>query len=108
MEKKTYYIAVGSGEMQEPEEATGNFEFEIQATEEEVDKLQDMFEELAMNEEDTAVRATIQYREYRSDKENDAHDGNLTEIYRMLHELGTPDTRKHIEAMNVLPRHERL
>ncbi|MFB6367491.1 hypothetical protein ACFCP7_26285 [Paenibacillus elgii] len=105
MEKKTYYIAVGSGEVQEPEEATGNFEFEIQATEEEVDKLQDMFEELAMNEEDTAMRATIPYREYRPDKES---DGNLTEIYRMLHELGTPDTRRHIEAMNVLPRHERL
>ncbi|MCP3775084.1 hypothetical protein NLX71_17565 [Paenibacillus sp. MZ04-78.2] len=105
MEKKTYYIAVGSGEKQEPEEATGNFEFEIQATEEEVDKLQDMFEELALNEENTAVRATMPYREYRSDKENDEH---LTGIYRMLHELGTPDTRRHIEAMNVLPRHEQL
>ncbi|KEQ21610.1 hypothetical protein [Paenibacillus tyrfis] len=101
MEKKTYYIAVGSGEMPEPEEATGNFEFEIQATKEEVDKLQEMFEELATNEEDTAVRATISNR---SDKENELSDWNLTEIYRMLHELGTPDTRRHIEAMHVLPR----
>ncbi|MBU7320664.1 hypothetical protein [Paenibacillus oleatilyticus] len=104
MEKKTYYIAVGSGEILEPEDVTGNFEFEIQATEEEVDKLQEIFEELAMNEEDTAVRAMIPYREYHADKENDAYDWNLTEIYRMLHELGTPDTRKHIEAMNVLPQ----
>lgn len=101
MEKKTYYIAVGSGEMPEPEEATGNFKFEIQATEEEVVKLQEMFEELTTNEEDTAMRATISNR---SDKENNADGWSLTEIYRMLHELGTPDTRKHIEAMNVILR----
>ncbi len=104
MEKKTYYIAVGSGEILEPEDVTGNFEFEIRATEEEVDKLQEIFEELAMNEEDTAARALIPFREYHLDKENDAYDWNLTELYRMLHELGTPDTKSHIEAMNVLPR----
>ncbi|MCP1311840.1 hypothetical protein [Paenibacillus tyrfis] len=98
MEKKTYYIAVGSGEVLEPEDVTGNFEFEIRATEEEVDKLQEKFEELAIHEEDTAVRAAIPYRQNHSDEEN------LTEIYQMLHELGTPDTRRHIEAMNVLPR----
>lgn len=103
MEKKTYYIAVGSGEILEPEDVTGNFEFEILATEEEVDQLQEVFEELAMNEEDTAVRAMIPFREYHLDKENDVYDWNLTELYRMLHKLGTPDTKRHIEAMNVLP-----
>jgi len=103
LEKKTYYISVGAGEILEPEDVTGNFEFEISATEEEVDKLQELFEDKEIDEEDTAVRALTPYREYHNDPENDAYDWTLVEIYKMLHELGTPDTRKHIETMNILP-----
>ena len=102
MEKKTYYIAVGSGEILEPEDMTGNFEFEILASEEDIDKLQELFEDTAMTEEDTAVRAMIPYRLFHKDKENDAYDINLQQIYRMIHDLGTPETKKHIERMNVL------
>ncbi|WP_284640845.1 hypothetical protein [Paenibacillus silviterrae] len=102
MDKKTYYIAVGSGEILEPEDMIGNYEFEIEATEEEIDQLQELFEEASEAQQATAFRSHIPYREYHRDKENDIYDFNLTAIYRKLHELGTPETRKHIESMNVL------
>ncbi|WP_426452398.1 hypothetical protein ACP26L_10090 [Paenibacillus sp. S-38] len=102
MDKKTYYIAVGSGEILEPADSTGNFEFEIQATDEEIDQLAELFEDQDDAEGDTAVRAVIPYRLYHKDKENDVYDANLEEIYRMLHKLGTPETRSHIESMNIL------
>lgn len=44
MDKKTYYINVGTGEVLEDKGAL-SFEFEISATEEEIDKLQELFEE---------------------------------------------------------------
>ncbi|MFH5185432.1 hypothetical protein ACHHV8_23835 [Paenibacillus sp. TAB 01] len=102
MDKKTYYIAVASGEILEPKDMTGNFEFEILASEEEIDQLQEMFEDSAEAQDDTAARAMIPVRDYHLDKENDAADYYLTEIYRKLHELGTPETKSHIESMNVL------
>lgn len=100
--KKTFYIAVGSGEILEPSNMLGNFEFEIRATEEERDQLEELFEESMEAQEDTGIRAHIPFREYHNDKENDAADYYLKQIYRKLHELGTPETRSHIESMNIL------
>ncbi|MCZ8517982.1 MULTISPECIES: hypothetical protein [Paenibacillus] len=102
MDKKTFYITVGSGEILEPSNTIGNFDFEIEATEEEIDQLTDLFEDQELAGEDTAIRAHIPYRLYHNDKENDAYDANLQEIYRMLHKLGTQETRQHIESMNIL------
>lgn len=101
MEKKTYYISVASGEVLEPEDMTGNFEFEILASEEDIDQLEELFEESAEAQDDTAARAIIP-SENHFDKENDTADHNMTEIYRKLYELGTPATKSHIESMNVL------
>ncbi|PZE20921.1 hypothetical protein [Paenibacillus xerothermodurans] len=102
-QKKTYYVAVGTGEILEPHNMGGNFEFEIRATDEQIDQLAALFEESQEAQDDTAVRAHIPYREYHNDKENDAADYYLRQIYRKLHELGTAETRAHIERMNVLP-----
>ncbi|WP_281886179.1 hypothetical protein [Paenibacillus sp. YYML68] len=104
MDKKTYYVAVsaGTGQIVEPEQMNGNFEFEILATNEEIEKLSELFEDKEKEEEDSAVRALTPYRLYHNDKENDAYDETLLDIYSMLHELGTPATRKHIESMGIL------
>ncbi|MCR8631153.1 MULTISPECIES: hypothetical protein [Paenibacillus] len=102
-EKKTFYVSVGQGEILEPSNMTGNFEFEINATEEERDQLEELFEESMEAQEDTGIRAHIPFREYHNDKENDAADYYLAQIYKKLHELGTSETKAHIESMNILP-----
>ncbi|GIP33964.1 hypothetical protein [Paenibacillus sp. J2TS4] len=104
MEKKTYYVAVSHGEILP--EPPFNYEFVIQATDDELDKLQELFEDTSEAATSTAARATIPFREYSHDKENDWYDTNLQQIYQALHYLGTPETRKHIESMNVLPQKE--
>jgi hypothetical protein len=103
LDKKRYYVAVGSSEILEPEDANGNFEFEIIASEEEVDQLQALFEESEDAHDATAFRAHIPYRLYHNDKENDAADYYLAQIYSKLHQLGTNETKAHIESMNILP-----
>lgn len=102
MEKKTYYVAVAPGEILQDQKAL-NYEFVIQATDDELDKLQELFEDTSASEISTAARAVIPFREYSHDKENEWYDANLQQIYQMLHQLGTPETRKHIESMNILP-----
>jgi hypothetical protein len=102
MEKKTYYVAVGSGEVLENKGDVANYEFEIQATDEELDKLQELFERTDNAAQGTLVRGATPYKEYSFDKENDQYDDDLQDIYRMLHDLGNEATRKHIESMNIL------
>ncbi|CAG7624564.1 hypothetical protein PAESOLCIP111_02636 [Paenibacillus solanacearum] len=100
--KKTYYITVGSAEILEPEDVIGNFELEILATEDEIDQLEELFDDRLDSEEASAVRSHIPFREYHHDEPNDDYDRSLAQIYKLLHQLGTPETKKHIESMNIL------
>lgn len=102
MDKKTYYISVGSGDIVRQEDAT-NFEFEIHATEDELNKLEELFEEKEEAENGSARRALTPFYEYHNDGENDAYDASLSDIYALIHKLGTPETRAHIESMNLNP-----
>lgn len=98
--RKTYYVAVGSGEVLEDKGAAA-FEFEIRANEAELNRLQKMFAELASDDESALYR----YSGWLSASEaemNAVTDGHLHGIYRLLYELGTEETKRHIASMHVL------
>ncbi|NHN31199.1 hypothetical protein [Paenibacillus agricola] len=103
MDKKTYYVAVGSSEILEPEDMTGNFEFEIIASEEEVDQLQELFEENEDAHDDTYIRSHLPFPLHDNNRGNSTADYYMTQIYSKLHQLGTHETKAHIESMNILP-----
>jgi hypothetical protein len=99
-ERKTYYVAVGAGEILEHREAAA-FEFEIRANEEELNKLQEMFEQLSSTDEESMIRfhspVTV------SEQERTAmYDSQIHEIYKFLYQLGTEETKRHIESTNIL------
>ncbi|WP_438448658.1 hypothetical protein [Gorillibacterium sp. sgz5001074] len=100
MNKRTYYISVGSGDIVQEKEAA-NFEFEIEATEEELNRLEELFEEKEEADNGSAQRAVTPYIEYHNDGENDVYDARLQDIYRLIHKLGTPETKAHIESMSL-------
>ncbi|WP_019534980.1 hypothetical protein [Paenibacillus ginsengihumi] len=105
MEKKTYYVTVGSAEILEPKDVIGNYELEIEATEEDIDQLQEMFED-AQEWDETSAGAMLGFSSYVLSKYDDdlerANSQSLKAIYRKLYELGTPETKKQIESMKVL------
>lgn len=101
MDKKTYYINVGTGEVLEDKEAL-NFEFEISATDEEIDKLQELFEETDNSSQGSYATSWLPWKVYYSNEANQEYDYYLTEVYRTLHKLGSEQTRRHIESMNIL------
>ena len=100
-EKKTYYVSVQAGTVLEDKEAAA-FEFEIRATEKELNKLRLAFEEVDDAATDTFFRSGVPGVPYHYDKENDVYDDALVRVYRMIYDLGTPETKKHIENMGVL------
>jgi hypothetical protein len=101
MDKKTYYVTVQYGEIMEDPTAF-NYDFVVNASEEELDQLEELFEntadaELATYTHGYALSLSTYYNE-----ENTTYDNNLREIYKKLHELGTTETKEHIEKMNII------
>ncbi|SEB74962.1 hypothetical protein [Paenibacillus sp. GP183] len=101
MEKKKYYIAVGPGEVME-NQGDASFEFEIEATEEDIDRLQELFEEADNSDQRGYARSFIPLKDYYFNESNQDYDYYLHEVYRMLYDLGTEQTKQHIEKMNIL------
>jgi hypothetical protein len=101
VDKHTYYISVQSGSINEDIGATP-FEFQVRASEKEIEKLQELFEEQKLEENSVFQRAVIPAIPYHNDAENDQYDENLKRIYSMIYELGNSATKKHIESMNIL------
>jgi formiminotetrahydrofolate cyclodeaminase len=100
--KKRYYVSVQSDTVMH-NQGDAAYEFEIDATEEEIARLQELFEDKSDDDNRAFLRAHAVAIPYHIDRENDDYDRDLTEIYRMLHKLGTEETKRHIARMGVLP-----
>jgi hypothetical protein len=100
VEKKKYFISVGPGEVME-NRGDASFEFEIEATEEDIDRLQELFEEKDNADQSSYVHATLPFV-HTYEGPNKDHDYYLREVYRMLHKLGNEETKVQIEQMKVL------
>ncbi|MFC3798597.1 hypothetical protein [Cohnella sp. GCM10012308] len=100
MEKSKYYVSVQARTIN-THRGDAAFEFEIEAGEEELAQLQELFD--SMDEFDQAGywRAHLPFLEYSNDLENDGYDYYLKEIYRRLSDWGTDETKRHIATMDV-------
>lgn len=101
MEKETFYITVGSGEISKIRTASP-FDLVIEATEDEISTLRELFDQQYSTEWQGFFRAHIPYIQYHHDKPNDAYDAGIKQVYQKLHELGTNETKEHIESMGIL------
>lgn len=102
MNKKTYYVSVQAGDILEDPEAAA-FEFEIDATDDQVSRLQDMMDEWSQyDSHSVSSMFTYMGEEHSDDVRIDEYDAALKRIYQYIHDLGTLETRQHIESMNIM------
>ncbi|WP_246067159.1 hypothetical protein [Paenibacillus koleovorans] len=102
MQKKTYYVSVQAGDVLEDKEAAA-FEFEIEATDEQVSRLQEAMDEWQQADSHSVATLFNYMSDESPDNEKmDDYDVGLHYIYGLIHEMGTEETRKHIESMGVL------
>jgi hypothetical protein len=99
--KKTYYISLGSGEISQVRSAS-EWSYEIEATEDEITTLREYFDQRFSSDWQGFFRAHVPYLEYHYDRQNDAYDQTTTKVFEMLYNLGSDETRQHIEQMGIL------
>ncbi|EKN65972.1 hypothetical protein BABA_17552 [Neobacillus bataviensis LMG 21833] len=102
-QKKSYYIDVGTGHITS-NATSSTWSYKIQATDEEITQLRELFNQNYSTEWKNFFRTHIPYLEYHHDKENDAYDSTIHQVYGMLHKLGDDEAKSHIESMNILPK----
>ncbi|GAA4835326.1 hypothetical protein GCM10023310_10980 [Paenibacillus vulneris] len=100
MDKRPYYISVQAKTIM-LNQGDAPYEFEIMATEEEIDQLYEWFEELDEYEQGTFFRAHVPALPYHHDSYNDACDYTLKQIYRFIADHGSKQTGDHIAAMDL-------
>ncbi|MBP3961441.1 hypothetical protein [Paenibacillus lignilyticus] len=101
--RKPYYVSVQAGSILVDPEATA-FEFAITANEEELNRLQELFEEYAsMDELQASQYATAPFSSASDKQMNAGVDAILLDVYRLLYELGTTETKNHIATMGLFP-----
>lgn len=100
-EKKTYYITVGSGEITQSRTDSA-WDFKIEATDDEIIALRELFDQNYSTEWQNFFRAHVPYVQYHHDRENDAYDDTITQVYKMIYELGDSEAKSHIESMGIL------
>jgi len=106
VEKKTYYVTLDigthTGEIREFEEKNDQvFDYEIQATDEEIKRLEDLFDQLGENDQKTFFIAHIPFLNNER-KENVMEDQKIQEVYRMIYSLGTEQTKRKMEEARLV------
>ncbi|MFX3634941.1 MAG: hypothetical protein ACE3L7_31230 [Candidatus Pristimantibacillus sp.] len=100
-ERKKYYVSVQAGQVLE-DPTVAAYELVITANEEEVSKLQTLLAELSSMDEAQMFHFTATSIQIAKDSEvNAGYDDLIQQIYRLLHECGTDETKKFIDTMNL-------
>jgi len=101
VEKTKYYVSVQANSILADQGAAA-YELEIIASDREVEQLQELFDSRSNADDTSFFRAMEPTIQYHNDNENDTYDYYLVEIYKKIYELGTDETKSHIEKMNVI------
>ncbi|WP_170008005.1 hydrolase [Bacillus fonticola] len=103
-EKKTYYINLGNGEISRSG-TSSEWNFTVEATDDEIVKLRECFDSMHSSNWQSFLRAHVPYVQYHYDRENDAYDRTLMEVYQMVHELGDDSAKQWVEQSGMLNPH---
>lgn len=101
--KKAYYINISDGEISSVSTASP-WNFKIEATDEEITALREIFDQSHSSSWQNFMRAHVPYVQYHYDRDNDALDTQLLQVYEIIYKLGDDEARTHIDSMGILPQ----
>ncbi|MDY0408751.1 hydrolase [Virgibacillus soli] len=101
MEKRQYYVNIGTGEISEAK-SYNNHSIVIHANQDEIRILRAKLDQVDAANMDAYWRSHIPFIPYHHDSGNEHYDQAMTEVYEILYQLGDQHTKDHIEEMGIL------
>lgn len=100
MDKQRYFVSVSASMVGTEPSLTD--QLTILATEDERNYLLRLLNQEQKNIEKTYLRAHIPYKTADHDKATNQFNDSMIEIYRYIYQVGTIETKRHIEYMDIL------
>lgn len=100
MDRQKYYVSLQSRTIM-AQRGDAAYELEIEATSDELNLLKELFDGMEDFDEASFRRNMIPGVPYHHDSENDGYDYYLKEAYKLVHQLGTEETRQFVASMNL-------
>ncbi|MFC4103782.1 hypothetical protein [Paenibacillus xanthanilyticus] len=104
MERSRYYMSVSARTIETAPSIAE--QLTIYANEEELLALEKLLEQEDKDDQLTHVRAAIPYKSAERDPATDRFSEHLEMLYAYIYKIGTPETKAHIESMDILPKLE--
>lgn len=102
-ERQIYYVDV-HGKQLLLQQGASAYDLEIYASKEEARQIETQFRRLDERDE-SSLNLMMRYNLTQGEiigQNNDQYDEEMRVLFRLLHQYGTEETRKHIESMNIL------
>lgn len=96
----TRFVSVSNKSLES--EVSKNEQLEVRGTEEELEILRQMLEQLQRDDEATQLRAPIPYKSADHDKASHQFNDDLLKLYQLIYNLGTDKTKAYIHDMNII------
>lgn len=102
MSKQRYYVSVSANTIDPEPHDTSSDRLTVMADEKEVAELKRLFEKERHATERTHRRAFIPYKSADHDPATADYNDSMIDLYQYLYRIGSLETRRHIESMNLL------
>ena len=102
MKRTNYFVSVGTRSVQTDIPDAGYLE--VLATDEELDRLQELLRRSETLDEHTHLTAPIPYKSNDHASAGQEYNDNLVGLYAYIYTIGTEETKRHIERMNILEK----
>jgi len=99
--KKTYYVSIANGEISQVS-TVSPWDYKIEATDVEITKLREIFDQLHSTGWQNFFRAHVPYVQYHYDRENDSIDSLNKQVFQMIYDLGDEEAREHIQKTGII------
>src|SRR5699024_8154300 len=100
MDKKKYYINIGTGEISQLKYGD-NDDFVIYADDDEILLLRRTLDRMDDASFRSFFRSHVPIIQYHHDQPNDDYDASIIVVFRMIYNLGDEQTKAHIEEMEI-------
>lgn len=99
-DRKSYFVSLEKAHISEVS-VPDSTEYEILATEDELKQLEQLFNQKEDHEKKAVEFLAKPFNEWGADDERDAYDTKLIDIYNLIYQLGTNETKEKINKMGL-------
>ncbi len=107
MKKDTYYVTLHGGPApgeirQVRDDNDAYYDFELQATKEEITQLQNLLDELGSHDMEGFNESHLPLLSTTAEEANMKYQESLNAVYQKIYELGTTKTKQQIKELGIL------